>query len=564
MSASSNSRVSSDPNSNEDRLSANSIAPPRTVLLPSQPSTAQAFTGATTDFGNADDGSKPQPVAKPDRIQGEKFSSYDILDELGRGGMGVVYKAQDRRLKRLVALKVLLAGGHAGTVEQQRFQVEVEAAARLQHPNIVQVYEVGEEDGRPFMAMEYCSSGSLEDRIRDQPQSPREAAQMVATLADALHHAHQAGIVHRDIKPANVLLTDDGSPKIADFGLAKRLDGADGLTQTGAIMGSLGYMAPEQAAGHTREATAATDIYSVGAVLYKMLTGRPPFQGQSQLETINSIVAREPVSIRTLEPLVPRDLVTICHKCLEKKPTSRYATAAALAEDLRRYLADKPIQARPLGPGERAWRWARRNPGLSLVMLAGVTMLLIVAACLAWSSYRSYQLMTDVNQVQRPLQELSGRIRYLDEVLTSSAFLAAATGDRSWEDRYNSHVPQLDTALQEAVGLAPEARETLADVDAANKELVAMETDAFERIRRGKAADAWKLLNGAQYQAAKQHYSIALASFTAQLDHRQQVLLARARAETKAFVALAVGLTVVILLLFMAGAWVVLVSLRRV
>jgi CHASE3 domain sensor protein len=414
------------------------------------------------------------------------------------------------------------------------------------------------------MSMEYCPGGSLEDRIRDQPQPPRDAAQMVATLADALHHAHRAGIVHRDVKPANVLLADDGTPKVADFGLAKRLHEADGLTQTGAIMGSLGYMAPEQAAGRTREATPSTDVYSLGAVLYKLLSGRPPFHGPSQLETINSIVARDPVSIRVLQPRLPQDLVTICHKCLEKKPASRYASAAALAEDLRRFLADQPIQARPLGPVERAWRWARRHPGLSFVLLAGVTMLLVVGACLAWSSYRSYRLIAEVNQVQRPLQELSGRIRYLDEVLTSSALLASATGDPSWKERYDAHTPPLDAALLEAVRLAPEAGQRLADVEAANAELVAIETAAFERVRRAEPAEAWQLLNSARYRASKQRYADALGSFIAHLDDRQEALLAQARAETQAFVALAMATALVILLLFVAGGWVVRRSLRRV
>ncbi|MFO0849685.1 MAG: serine/threonine-protein kinase [Gemmataceae bacterium] len=497
------------------------------------------------------------------RHQAATIASYDVLAELGRGGMGVVYKAQDRRLKRLVALKVVLAGGHAGAAERLRFQIEIEAAARLQHPNIVQVYEVGEEDGRPFMAMEYCPGGSLEDRLRDQPQPPREAAQLVATLADALHHAHRAGVVHRDIKPANVLLAEDGTPKVADFGLAKRLDEADGLTQTGAIMGSLGYMAPEQAAGRTREATAATDVYSLGAVLYKMLCGRLPFDGPSQLETINSIVARDPVSIRVFQPRLPRDLATICHKCLEKKPASRYATADALAADLRRYLTDQPILARPLGPAERAWRWARRHPGLSAVLLAGVAMLLVVGACLAWSSYRSYRLIADVNHVQRPLQELSGQIRHLDEVLTSSALLAAATGDTAWKDRYDAHIPPLDAALAEAGRLAPEAGPRLAAVEAANTELVAVETEAFERVRRAEPKAAWQLLNSPHYRAAKRRYVDALDSLIAHLDDHQEALLAQARAETRTFVAVAASTALVILMLFVAGGWVGLRSLRR-
>lgn len=550
-----------DPNAPQRISPLDTRLPSPTVAF--DPQIPRPDSGATTDFGKAGDQGEPQAEVNLKRLPGERIANYDLVAELGRGGMGIVYKAQDRRLGRLVALKVILAGGHAGIAERQRFQVEVEAAARLQHPNIVQVYEVGEDGDRPFMAMEYCPGGSLEDQIRDQPLPPREAAQLIATLAVALHHAHEAGIVHRDVKPANVLLAAGSVPKLADFGLAKRLNGEDGLTQTGAIMGSLGYMAPEQAAGRTREATPATDVYSLGAVLYKLLTGRPPFHGPNQLETINSIVAGDPVSIRVLQRRAPQDLVTICHKCLEKTPARRYPTAAALAEDLRRYLADEPIQARPLGAVERVWRWARRHPGPSLVFLAGTIMLLLVAACLAWSSYRSYRLMAEVNQVQRPLQELSGRIRYLDEVLTSAALLASATGNSQWEERYNAHVTQLDSALQEAVRLAPGAERPLAEVDAANAELVAMETDAFELVRRGKAADGWRLLNGSQYRASKKHYADALATFIDHLDDHQEMLLTQARAETQVFVALATGAALVILLLFVAGGWIALRSLRR-
>lgn len=511
--------------------------------------------GATTDFGNQSQKTLPATEVKAKRAVGERIAQYEILGELGRGGMGVVYQAQDQRLNRQVALKVILAGGHAGEADRKRFQVEVEAAARLQHPNIVQVYEVGEEDGRPYMALEYCPGGSLEDQIRDQPQPSRQAAQLVAKLAQALHHAHQAGIVHRDVKPANVLIASDGSPKLADFGLAKRLNEADGLTQTGAIVGSLGYMAPEQAAGRTREATPETDVYSLGALLYKLLTGRPPFQGPNQLETINSIVARDPVSIRILQRRVPQDLVTICHKCMEKNPARRYHSAGALAEDLRRYLADEPIQARALGGVERVWRWARRHPGLTFVVLSGITMLLLVAGCLAWSSYRSYRLMDEINHVQRPLQELSGRIKYLDEVLTSSALLASTTGNTSWEERYNSFVTQLDTALQTAVRLAPSAEKPLAGVEAANTKMVAMETEAFQKVRQGKAAEANQILTSTQYGELKQRYSDALAVFTTHLDNHQEEMLSQARSEVQLFVVLGTIAAVVILVLFLAGGW---------
>ncbi len=523
---------------------------------------------ATADFRNATTGfgaDRPPANAVPMAAIGntKTIGHYEILKELGRGGMGVVYQARDQKLGRIVALKVILSGGHAGEAQRQRFQVEAEAAGRLLHPNIAQVYEVNEDQGQPYLAIEYCSGGTLEEKIREKPQAPREAAETVAILAEALHHAHLAGIIHRDIKPANILLSAEGSLKLVDFGLAKRMDSTDGVTQTGAIMGTLGYMAPEQAAGRTREATAATDVYSLGALLYKLLTGHPPFFGANELETIQSIVGRDPVSIRSIQRKVPLDLETICHKCLEKSPARRYGTAAALANDLRSFLNDQPILARPLPPIEKAWRWGKRHPAISFVIVAGVFLLLFVASCLAWSSYRSYRLMADVNEVQVPLQKLSGRIKFLDEVLTSSALLAASTRDPRWEERYRIHDAQLAEALEEAVSLAPEAAVPLSAVDDANKDLVALEKTAFDLTQKGQSSNALELLTSTKYGLLKKRYAEALGAFTDSLDSRQSSMMIQAQAETRAFVFLAALAATVVVLLFVVGSVIGARTLKR-
>ncbi len=287
---------------------------------------------------------------------------YDILGELGRGGMGVVYQARQRGLNRLVALKMPPAGAHAGPAELARFRREAEALAQLQHPHIVQVYEVGEYAGRCYFSLEYVSGGSLAQKLTGSPLLAREAAGLLETLARTIEAAHQCGIVHRDLKPDNVLLTADGVPKISDFGLAKRLQGEVGTTQSGVIMGTPSYMAPEQAAGHNQMVGPATDIYALGAILYECLTGRPPFRAATVLDTLDQVRFQEPVPPRRLQPKTPRDLETITLKCLAKEPARRYASAGELAEDLRRWLEGRPIQARRVGITERTWRWCRRNP----------------------------------------------------------------------------------------------------------------------------------------------------------------------------------------------------------
>jgi WD40 repeat protein len=296
--------------------------------------------------------------------------------------MGVVYRARDVKLNRLVALKMILAGGHAGEAELARFRREAEAVAQLQHPHIVQIHEIGEQDGLPYFALEFVAGGSLADRLDGTPLPQQQAAQLVGTLARAMHAAHERGIVHRDLKPANVLLTAEGAPKVTDFGLAKRLD-MEGQTQSGAVMGTPSYMAPEQAAGKSKEIGPAADVYALGAILYELLTGRPPFKAATSLDTILQVVSNEPVAPRQLQPGTARDLDTICLKCLCKEPGKRYSSAEDLAEDLRRFQSGEPIAARPVGRLERGWRWCRRNPAVaSLLALVAVT--LLVGTGVAW------------------------------------------------------------------------------------------------------------------------------------------------------------------------------------
>jgi serine/threonine protein kinase/tetratricopeptide (TPR) repeat protein len=352
-----------------------------------------------------------------------KVAGYQILGELGRGGMGVVYKARQRGLQRLVALKMILAGAHAGEHQRARFGTEAEAVARLQHPNIVQIYEVGQHEGLPYFSLEFVDGGPLDKRIAGKPQPPREAARLIETLARAMHFAHRQGIVHRDLKPANVLLQrkseapnpkseketgavsdfgfriSDFDPKITDFGLAKRLEEGDASrTKSGTIVGTPNYMAPEQARGEVRNVGPHTDLYALGAILYELLTGRPPFQGPDVMDTVLQVTRDEPVPPARLQPNTPRDLETICLKCLQKEPPKRYAACFELAEDLRRFLAGEPIRARPVGPGERLWRWCRRNPKLAG---AAATILLLVLIGSVGSTWAALAIRAEKELAER-------------------------------------------------------------------------------------------------------------------------------------------------------------------
>jgi eukaryotic-like serine/threonine-protein kinase len=309
---------------------------------------------------------------------------YKIESVLGRGGMGVVYKARQLNLGRTVALKMLLAGPYAGQHERLRFRHEAEAIAALHHGNIVQVHDVGEHDGRLYFTMEFVEGGSLAQKIHGTPQPARQAAALVSTLARAVHAAHHAGIVHRDLKPGNVLLTTDGTPKLSDFGLAKRQEEGDGLTLSGAALGTPSYMAPEQAQGRKGAAEPALDVYALGAILYELLTGRPPFRAATHAETMRQVIFEDPVPPSRLNASVPRDMETICLKCLQKPPELRYTSADALAEDLDHFLRGEAIAARPDGRLQRVARRIRRQPVLAAAVLVTTLLALFLTSGALW------------------------------------------------------------------------------------------------------------------------------------------------------------------------------------
>ena len=355
----------------------------------------------------------------------DRVGDYELLEEIARGGMGVVYKARQISLGRTVAVKMILAGNLATKADHDRFHQEAEAAALLDHPNILPVFEVGEQEGQHYFSMGYVDGQSLAARLAEGPLPPREAAELVATVAEAVDYAHRQGVVHRDIKPSNILLDKKGRPRVTDFGLAKRLQGGSELTTTGQILGTPSYMAPEQAAGQAGAAGPAADVYSLGALLYTALSGRPPFQAATPLETMHQVLEREPVVLRKLNAAVPRDLETIVLKCLEKLAPRRYATAQALADDLRRFLAGRPIAARPVGGWEHAWRWCRRQPVVAGLIAAVVLVLVagtVISSLFAARAYRQAQLARD-NESKLRAAEAADR-RDLAQALLTQARMA--------------------------------------------------------------------------------------------------------------------------------------------
>jgi tetratricopeptide (TPR) repeat protein len=349
-------------------------------------------------------GAAPDGAPRADMTNLPCIRGHEVQQVLGHGGMGVVYKAWHLQLNRPVAVKMLLAGAYARPEELERFLLEAEAVAGLSHANIVQVHEIGDVDGRPYFTMDFVEGGNLAQKLAGAPLPAGQAAALLATLADAVQIAHQSGIVHRDLKPANILLTDEGMPKITDFGLARRLEDSGGLTLTGSPLGTPSYMAPEQALGKNDAIGPGTDVYALGAILYECLTGRPPFNAESAAETHHQVIFQDPASPRLLNPKIPRDLETICLKCLRKEPERRYVSAAALADDLRRFGEGRPIQARPVGWAERLWRWGRRNPTAAALLATALAFVGLASGGGGWLVYQHGERQAEAAQRDRELR----------------------------------------------------------------------------------------------------------------------------------------------------------------
>jgi WD40 repeat protein/predicted Ser/Thr protein kinase len=398
----------------------------------------EEFAGSTLGWGGPSGVSSEQPGAEA--TAPAQLADYALIRELGRGGMGVVYLARQAGLNRLVCVKVLLSGPWAGEAEVLRFVREAEAAASLRHPNIVSIHELGQADGRHFFAMEYVEGRTLAELVRDGPLPAERAARYVREIAEAVDHAHRQGILHRDLKPSNVLIDADDRPRITDFGLARRIDAPPGgsLTTTGAIVGTPAYMPPEQAAPGSAPGAIGprSDVYSLGAMLYELVTGRAPFRGETLLDTLVQVRTTEPVRPGLLNPKIPIDLETVCLKCLEKDPTRRYESAHALADDLGRFLDRGPILARPISRARQAWRWCRRHPLLAALGLAflGFAAIATVSAIITYRAYRREALALIVRDAA--LQESKGH-------------LYVSRFQRAWQSWQSADMSGLDRLLDE-------------------------------------------------------------------------------------------------------------------
>ncbi|MBM4097882.1 MAG: hypothetical protein FJ261_14045 [Planctomycetes bacterium] len=499
------------------------LAAPTTGTIPDLPTPQSTLSkspgegGATAATmrlpGELSSAGRTAPPSQSAGTSDSQFSlpDYEILSELGRGAMGVVYRARQKGLNRIVALKMILSGGLAGPREIVRFMTEAEAVAAIDHPNIVRIFHVGSHAGTPFFSLEFVTGGSLDSRINKTPQDPAQSARMVSQVARGMAHAHRRGIVHRDLKPANILIAppEGADPaklplaaftaKVGDFGLVKKIDDDSGLTREGAIMGTPSYMAPEQARGLNNQVGVPADIYAIGGILYDLLTGSPPFRGATVMNTIQQVIGREPVSPRQLVETIPADLATICLKCLEKDPQKRYSTADALADDLDAFLENRPISARPAGRIEKAWKWCRRNPGPALAVgaLAALLVALASAGGLAALAYRARsEAATAQAEKDQAEAEASRKAREDAETIAISEGKARELATRNLEqarknatERAQGLVRSLASAEPAAIGeIWNQLDAVLASSDDAAKAVAREELEAASRGPDPKAA----------------------------------------------------------------------------
>ena len=396
----------------------------------------------------------PDHAAEPEKKR-EQIGDYKILSEIARGGMGVVYKARHQTLDRTAAVKLIRGGDQAGEEELKRFQIEASAAAQLDHPAIVPVFELGQHDGQPFLAMAFVEGTSLWTRIKDTPFDARFAATIMQRVAEGVQYAHERGIIHRDLKPQNILLAAGDQPRITDFGLAKHHTGDSSLTATGQILGTPSYMPPEQASGKDREVGPLADVYSLGATLYCLLVGHPPFRAAQPVETLRQVIEQEPVPPRAIDRGIPRDLETICLKCLQKSPAKRYPSAGELAADLQRFLRGEPIQARAIGLVERAGRWCARNRVVAGLGSTAIILLATVAGVSTWASFRQAALALEKNNLNikqnKLILEKDGLVNEQKKLIAEKDQLAA--GERKQRlaaesELYNSQIARSHAEIE--------------------------------------------------------------------------------------------------------------------
>jgi eukaryotic-like serine/threonine-protein kinase len=407
--------------------------PNRQALLTKHPELASELEAFFADHDRLQRWAEPARVSSRPRMgapsSGDRvryLGDYELLGEIAAGGMGVIYRARQRSLNRVVALKLIRTGDTASAEDIQRFRVEAEIFANLDHPNIVPIYEVGEHQGQQYFSMKLIDGGSLTEHLPRLLEDPRAAAQIVETVARAVDYAHERGILHRDLKPANILLDAKGQPLVSDFGLAKRMHGGACITQSGTILGSPAYMSPEQASGQVKELTTTADVYSLGAILYELLTSRPPFRADTPFDTLRQVTEREPKRPRTFNPQVSRDLETICMKCLEKDPKERYPSAGALADDLKRWLANESIWARRASMPERLWRRCCRYPSVPIFTCGVVALAFVLLLAMGWLVIRAQVATRGAlaeEAMQRALAEanLQKARTAMDDLLTREA-----------------------------------------------------------------------------------------------------------------------------------------------